>query len=115
MVGSWLEAIHIATTVTYNSEFENETLNTKIGEQKLILEKFIMLLNNFKTEPLFGQLIDDLTQYMVRSHQAFVLALDVDTFQNSPIQLLIGASTRRDPSDARRSSLGKMACRLYIS
>ena len=62
MVGSWLEAIHIATTVTYNSEFENETLNAKIGEQKLILEKFIMLLNNFKTEPLFGQLIDDLTQ-----------------------------------------------------
>jgi len=40
------------------------------------------------------ELIDDLTQYMVRSHQAFVLALDVDTFQNSPIQLLIGASTR---------------------
>jgi len=40
------------------------------------------------------ELIDDLTQYMVANHQAFVLALDFDTFQNSPIQLLIAASTR---------------------
>ena len=62
MVGSWLEAIHIAATVTYNSQFDNVTLNEKIGEQKIILEKFIKLLNNFQTEPLFGQLIDDLTQ-----------------------------------------------------
>ncbi|MBL4652056.1 MAG: hypothetical protein JKY53_04200 [Flavobacteriales bacterium] len=62
IVGSWLEAVHIAATVTYNSQFNNETLNAKIGEQKLILEQFIKLLNNFQTEPLFGQLIDDLTQ-----------------------------------------------------
>lgn len=62
MVGSWLEAIHIAATVTYNSKFDNETLNAKIGEQKVVLEQFVKLLNNFENEPLFGQLIDDLTQ-----------------------------------------------------
>ncbi|MBL4624857.1 MAG: hypothetical protein JKY42_06925 [Flavobacteriales bacterium] len=62
MVGSWLEALHIAATVTYNSKFDNETLNIKIGEQKIILEQFIKLLNNFEGEPLFGQLIDNLTQ-----------------------------------------------------
>lgn len=40
-----------------------------------------------------AELIDDLTQYIASNHQAFVLAIDLDTFQNSPIQLLIGASS----------------------
>ncbi len=61
-MGAGFEAIHIAATVTYNSKFDNLTLNEKIGEQKLILEQFIRLLNNFEEEPFFGRLIDDLTQ-----------------------------------------------------
>jgi hypothetical protein len=108
MVGSWLESIHIATTLTYNSEFDNETLNTKIGEQKIILEKFIMLLNNFKSEPLFGQLIDDLTQLRL-------LYEGVDLDEKVLFQAMTdttGKYINRKSADINRTQLAQITIKL---
>lgn len=62
LLGGWLEAIHIATTVCYNSQIDNPNLNNKIAEQKIVLNKFISALNLYSDEPFFKHLLLQLNE-----------------------------------------------------
>lgn len=61
LLGGWLEAIHIATTVAYNGKMDNPNLNAKIAEQKVILNKFILAIKKYENDPFFKELLVDLT------------------------------------------------------
>jgi len=56
--GGWIEALHIALKV--HEINHNEDLKEKIGEQKIVLEKIILLLSNYKARPEVGELLADL-------------------------------------------------------
>jgi len=57
IAGVWIEGLYLATQVaTQNS---NEDLKSMIGEQKLILNDLLLILNNYKNEePIVGYIND---------------------------------------------------------
>ncbi|GAL87159.1 hypothetical protein MYP_4389 [Sporocytophaga myxococcoides] len=56
--GGWIEALHIALKV--HEANHNEDLKEKIGEQKIVLEKIVLLLSNYKVRPEVQSLLTDL-------------------------------------------------------
>ena len=57
--GTWIESLYIATHVRTIPP-NRETINTRIGEQKKVLDNIILLLNTYRHDPNFAELIDDL-------------------------------------------------------
>ncbi len=57
--GTWIESIYIATHLKTVPP-HRETINMRIGEQKRVLDNIILLMNTFKQDPAFAELIDDL-------------------------------------------------------
>jgi len=60
LTGGWVEANHL-TTMVYK-ESKNEQLRDKIGEQKLVLEKILIVLDVYKQKPGFAELITQLKE-----------------------------------------------------
>jgi len=57
--GTWIESLSIATKVKTVPP-NKETIYSRIGEQKVVLDNMILLLHSYKSEPNFKELIDDL-------------------------------------------------------
>lgn len=49
LTGGWLEGLHIASHIA--REHDNKELNAKIGDQKIILDQIMLLLNVFQGHP----------------------------------------------------------------
>ncbi len=62
LTGGWLEALHLTTLV--NQRKPNPVLREKIGEQKIVLEKMMMVMDLYKGKPDFPALIADLKELM---------------------------------------------------
>jgi len=58
IAGVWVEGLYLATQVAVQNS--NEDLNSMIGEQKLILNDLLLILNNFKNEEVIAGYIEDL-------------------------------------------------------
>jgi len=58
ITGVWIEGLYLATQVAV--ENSNEELKSMIGEQKLILNDLLLVLNNYKNEQALGKYITDL-------------------------------------------------------
>lgn len=58
LTGGWLEALYIATEVTINNK--NEQLIQRVGEQKVVLDQIIILLDFYKSDPNVKNLKDNL-------------------------------------------------------
>ena len=58
ITGVWIEGLYLATQV-YN-ELPHPQLKERIGEQKLIMEKLFLVLENFKSDKQFAKLIAEL-------------------------------------------------------
>jgi len=57
--GTWIESLYIATKVKTVPP-NKENIYRRIGEQKIVLDNMILLLHNYRSEPNFKELIDDL-------------------------------------------------------
>jgi len=57
LTGVWIEGLYLATQVA--KEIDNVELAERIGEQKLILEKLIIVLENFSRDTNFANLVTD--------------------------------------------------------
>ena len=55
----WIEGLYLATQVAKNSPHPN--LAERIGEQKIILEKLLIIINNFSGDSQFADLLKDLS------------------------------------------------------
>ena len=58
IAGVWVEGLYLATQVAVQNS--NEDLKSMIGEQKLILNDLLLILNNFKNEEVIAGYITDL-------------------------------------------------------
>jgi len=58
ITGVWVEGLYLATQVA--QENSNEDLKSMIGEQKLILNDLLLILNNYKNEETIVRYINDL-------------------------------------------------------
>ena len=58
ITGAWIEGMYISTQVV--KEKYDETLAESIGEQKTILNDLLLILNNYREDEQFSQLIKDL-------------------------------------------------------
>ena len=58
ITGVWVEGLYLATQVAV--ENSNEDLKSMIGEQKLILNDLLLILNNYKNEETIVRYISDL-------------------------------------------------------
>ncbi|MFA0962853.1 hypothetical protein AB9P05_13705 [Roseivirga sp. BDSF3-8] len=60
LTGGWLEAMHILTEVSEKSP-DNRELMERIGEQKIILENIMLLLDNYaKGDPQIAELAENM-------------------------------------------------------
>lgn len=57
IAGVWMEGLYLATQVAL--ENSNDELKSMIGEQKLILNDLLLILNNYKNEPSIVRYIND--------------------------------------------------------
>lgn len=58
IAGVWIEGLYLATQVAQNNS--SEDLKSMIGEQKLILNDLLLILNNYKNEEAISAYIRDL-------------------------------------------------------
>lgn len=59
LTGGWIEAVYLTCLV--HEKTNNKLLKDKIGEQKIVLEQILMVLDVYKSKPNFESLINDLT------------------------------------------------------
>jgi hypothetical protein len=57
IAGVWMEGLYLATQVAVQNS--SEELKSMIGEQKLILNDLLLILNNYKNETVINGYIDD--------------------------------------------------------
>jgi hypothetical protein len=57
--GTWIESLYIATHVRTVPP-KRETINIRIGEQKKVLDNIILLMNTYRQDQNFADLIEDL-------------------------------------------------------
>ncbi len=60
IAGVWVEGLYLATQVAVQNS--NEDLNSMIGEQKLILNDLLLILNNYSNEEAIATYINDLEE-----------------------------------------------------
>ncbi|TAF35402.1 MAG: hypothetical protein EAZ57_04930 [Cytophagales bacterium] len=60
LTGGWLEAVYLTAQV-YNSS-KDPKLKEKLGEQKLVLKQILLVLDIFKNQPNFNEIITDLNE-----------------------------------------------------
>ncbi len=60
LTGGWIEISYLTTLI--HERTKNETLKEKIGEQKLVLERILLVLEVYSTKPEFPALIADLKE-----------------------------------------------------
>jgi hypothetical protein len=60
LTGGWIEAVYLTSLV--HQETKNKQLKEKIGEQKIVLEQILVVLEIYKTKPNFATLINDLKE-----------------------------------------------------
>lgn len=59
--GTWIESLYIATNVQTVPP-NREMINTRIGEQKKVLDNMLLLLHTYRRDPNFVGLIEDLME-----------------------------------------------------
>ncbi len=57
--GTWVESMYIATNVQTIPP-NKDIIYRRIGEQKIVLDNMTLLLNNYRKDPNFAELFDDL-------------------------------------------------------
>ena len=67
LTGGWLEALHITTQVTLK-QMGNEILRDRIGEQKIVLDNIVILLNTYGA---YDGYINDLAKDMLKLETAY--------------------------------------------
>jgi hypothetical protein len=55
IAGVWVESIYLATQVM--NDYPNQEISERIGEQKLILDDLIIILDNYRQDDQFKQLV----------------------------------------------------------
>jgi len=60
VIGVWVEGLYLATQVA--KEAPHPDLAERIGEQKIILEKLILIVKNFSKDKQFAKLLDELNK-----------------------------------------------------
>jgi hypothetical protein len=58
ITGVWIEGLYLATQVAKDAP--HPALAERIGEQKIILEKLLLIINNFRNDRQFAGLLEDL-------------------------------------------------------
>ena len=57
--GTWIESLYIAANVRTMPP-NKERIHQRIGEQKIVLDNILLLLNNYRNDPNFNDLFNDL-------------------------------------------------------
>ena len=60
LAGGWLEAIHLICNVY--KQTKSEVLRDKIGDQKIVLDQILLVLDSYKSKPEYQKLIDNLVE-----------------------------------------------------
>jgi hypothetical protein len=63
ITGVWIEGLYLATQVA--NDAPHPSLAERIGEQKIILEKLILIINNFSKDKQFAGLLEELNKINV--------------------------------------------------
>jgi hypothetical protein len=77
LTGGWLEAVYLTTLV--HQRTQNEVLREKIGEQKIVLDRILLVLDVYKTRNGFSELISDLKKL-----QSVYDQIDIETVYEEP-------------------------------
>ena len=96
LTGGWLEALHIICE-TAKASPTNKQLQETIGEQKIILEKIILLLSFYKeTDPNMASLLTDMEGLM----KSFYKVNITYTYKESTFEIVDGVMVIKDNSSS---------------
>jgi len=62
LTGGWVEAVYLTVEVYKGMAEPNPLLREKIGEQKIVLDQILLVLDVYKKKPNFSTLINDLSE-----------------------------------------------------
>ncbi len=79
IAGGWIEATYLTCAVYQSQTERSELLKEKIGEQKVVLEQILLVLDVYRTRPDFPELISDLRQ-LDKIYQE----IDIETIYKEP-------------------------------
>jgi hypothetical protein len=94
LIGGWVEAVHITCSVASNDP-TNQQLNEKIGEQKIILEKLVKLLEYYEQS---DQNMASLLADMNGLKQAYDKVTITYTYAESTFKIVDGVMVIQDNS-----------------
>ncbi len=77
LTGGWVEAVYLTSLVHQRSN--NELLKEKLGEQKLVLDRILLVLDVYKDRNGFPELIRDLTEL-----QKIYNRIEIETVYGEP-------------------------------
>lgn len=93
LTGGWLEALYLTTVV--NQRIKNPTIREKIGDQKVVLDQLLLVLDIYKGKPGFAEIIKDMSAL-----QAIYDQIEVEVVYGEPKtkmvngQLVVESGTR---------------------
>lgn len=94
LIGGWVEAVHITCSVASNDP-SNKQLNEKIGEQKIILEKLVKLLEYYeKSDQNMASLLADMNSLK----QVYDKVVITYTYAESTVEIVDGVMVIKDNS-----------------
>lgn len=82
LTGGWLEATYITSLVYQDSG--NAKLKEKIGEQKIVLERILLVLDVYQNKPNFNGLITDLKEL-----QSVYDRVEIEEQQGKPVMKVV--------------------------
>jgi hypothetical protein len=74
--GVWLESTHLATSVY--AKHNNQKIAERIGEQKLILNNLILILENYQSDNRFASLLGDFNRLKILFDQVSIVSTDAE-------------------------------------
>lgn len=83
LTGGWLEANYITSLVYQDSG--NARLKEKIGEQKIVLERILLVLEVYQNKPNFSGLITDLKEL-----QSIYDRVEIEEQEGKPVMKVVG-------------------------
>ena len=96
LLGGWVESLHLTCQVTIR-HMESEELKERIGEQKIIMENMMLLLDAYSEQ---DQFFKDLSMKMADLQKAFEEVEIIYTYEESTSKIVDGVLIIQDNSSS---------------
>ncbi len=104
--GVWIESTYLATQVY--TEMENKKIAERIGEQKLILNNLILILENYKSNANFNELLVDFKTLKLIYDEIEIITVDSEPESKIENGMLVIIQTSKSTVDISNEQIAQI-------